>query len=201
MKTEWGLDKLLPLRTFKNTDNGFLVDDWCVLGVELFLVCDTGKGESMSFVKDFKQTPHIWTIDNLLGNINGNSLHEQFSVGGPGSDYKWCICLSLNRAADAFHAGRKFMSVSLHFEGAYPGVPQGGKVYAEYKLRIKHQLGKEDHVIEDRRWFYSHSHCGGSSENLHAFIDYPTLAKGFLCNGGLVVEAEIMNIGLVKGLN
>ncbi|KAK3005115.1 hypothetical protein RJ639_016505 [Escallonia herrerae] len=201
MKTEWGLDKLLPLCTFNDTNNNFLVDDSCVFGVELFLVRDTGDGESMSFVKDFKQATHIWTIDNLSGKRNGKNLHEQFSVGGPGGDYTWCICLSLNGAADAFLAGRKFMSVSLHFEGAYPGVPEGGKVYAEYKLRIKHHLRKGDYVIEDRRWFYRHFHCRGCSENLYASIDYPTLAEGFLFNDVLVVEAEIMNIGLVKGLN
>ncbi|KAK3005162.1 hypothetical protein RJ639_017091 [Escallonia herrerae] len=136
MKTEWGLDKLLPLCTFNDTDSGFLVDDWCVLGVELFLVRDTGKGESMSLVKDLKQPPHIWTIDNLLGKRNGKNLCEQFTVGGPG----------------------------------------------------------------DRRWFYCQFYCRGRSENFDAFIDYPTLANGFLFNDSLVVEAEIMNIGLVKVL-
>ncbi|KAK2996025.1 hypothetical protein RJ640_000132 [Escallonia rubra] len=124
---------------------------------------------------------------------------ENFSVLQR-SKLEKCICLYLNGAADAFNAGCKFMSVYLHWVGAYPRVPQGGKVYAEYKLRIKHRFGKEDYVKEDRSWFYCQFHCRGRSENFDAFIDYPTLANGFLFNDGLVVEAEIMNIGLVKVL-
>ncbi|KAK2983400.1 hypothetical protein RJ640_001348 [Escallonia rubra] len=200
-KTEWGLDKLLPLCTFNDADNGFLADDWCVFGVELFLVCDTGEGESMSFVKDLEQTTHRWTIDNLLENINGKVLSEEFSVGGLHGDYKWCIRVYLNGARDASQEGGKFMSVDLQLD-TNPQVPRV-KVYAEYKLRIKHQFGKDDYVKEDRLWFCCPFHCHRTSENFAAFMDYPTLANGFLSGDGhrVVVEAEIMNIGLVQGFN
>ncbi|KAK2987609.1 hypothetical protein RJ640_015122 [Escallonia rubra] len=74
----------------------------------------------------------------------------------------------------------------------------------QYKVKIENfsvlQKSKLEKYESNRRWFYRHSHCRGCSENLYAFIDYPTPAKGFLCNDGLVVEAEIMNIGLVKEL-
>ncbi|KAK3005117.1 hypothetical protein RJ639_016507 [Escallonia herrerae] len=199
-KTEWGLDKLLPLCTFNDADNGFLADDSCVFGVELFLVRDSGEGESMSLVKDFKQATHRWTIDNLLDKIDGKVHSEEFSVGGPRGDYKWCISVYLNGAAS--HAGGKFMSVSLHLD-TYPQVPRG-KVYAEYKLRIKPQFsGKEDYEKEGRLWFCCPLHYPRTSENSDAFIDYPTLANSFLSGDGrrLVVEAEIMSIGLVEGFN
>ncbi|KAK2996000.1 hypothetical protein RJ640_019467 [Escallonia rubra] len=195
MKTEWGLDKRLRLDTFNGASNGFLVDDWCVIGVELFLVLDAGKGESLSLVKDLKQNTHTWRIDNFSERTEVDIWSEQFIVGGPGGDYKWYICVYPNGAGNT---KGKFVSVYLYL-GAYSQVPQGGKVYAEYKLRIKHQLGKEDYVKEDRHWFSCRSYSEG--DNFDTFIDYQILKNDLLLDDYLIVEADILNIGLLKGLS
>lgn len=34
LKTEWGFDKFLPLETFNDATNGYLVDDCCVFGAQ-----------------------------------------------------------------------------------------------------------------------------------------------------------------------
>ncbi|KAK2996003.1 hypothetical protein RJ640_019470 [Escallonia rubra] len=194
MKTEWGLRKLLPLDTFSDASHGFLVEDSCIIGVELFLVRDMAKGESMSLVKDLKQNTYTWRIDGL-SEKRERELSGQFVVGGPGGDYKWFICIYPRGRGNA---EGKFTSVYLYM-GKYSQVPKGGKVYAEYKLRIKHHFGKGDYVKEDRYWFTPGCYSeGGKSE---AFIDSPTLKNGLLLNDCLVVEAEIMTVCLVKGLN
>ncbi|CAL5359409.1 unnamed protein product [Camellia sinensis] len=36
MKTEWGFAQLLPLSTFNDADNGYLICDTCVFGAEVF---------------------------------------------------------------------------------------------------------------------------------------------------------------------
>ncbi|KAK7836497.1 ubiquitin carboxyl-terminal hydrolase 12 [Quercus suber] len=54
MKLEWGLDKAISIKAFNDVSNGFLVDDTCVFGAEVF-VCkerSTGKGECVSLIKD-----------------------------------------------------------------------------------------------------------------------------------------------------
>ncbi|XP_022146383.1 uncharacterized protein LOC111015611 [Momordica charantia] len=38
MKTEWGFGKLVSLETFNDSSNGFLVDDCCAFGVDIFVM-------------------------------------------------------------------------------------------------------------------------------------------------------------------
>lgn len=37
-KSEWGIGKLMPLSTFLNEENGYLVGDKCEFGVEITLL-------------------------------------------------------------------------------------------------------------------------------------------------------------------
>ena len=38
IKLEWGYDKVIPLKTFNDASNGYLVDDMCVLELRSLLV-------------------------------------------------------------------------------------------------------------------------------------------------------------------
>ncbi|XVE67960.1 hypothetical protein DITRI_Ditri09bG0029900 [Diplodiscus trichospermus] len=51
MKTEWGIAQLLSLDHFKDASNGYLVDDSCTFGVEIFVIKQTGKLERLSMIK------------------------------------------------------------------------------------------------------------------------------------------------------
>ncbi|MBA0579665.1 hypothetical protein Gorai_021914, partial [Gossypium raimondii] len=51
MKTEWGIAQLLSLDHFNETSNGYLVDDCCSFGVEVFVIKQTGKLERLSMMK------------------------------------------------------------------------------------------------------------------------------------------------------
>ncbi|KAL4378335.1 hypothetical protein GQ457_02G011660 [Hibiscus cannabinus] len=50
MKTEWGIAELVSLDHFKEASNGYLVDDCCTFGVEIFVIKRTGKLERVSMV-------------------------------------------------------------------------------------------------------------------------------------------------------
>lgn len=50
MRTEWGFSKLLSLHTFEDSTNGYLLDDSCLLGVEVFVIKYAGKGECLSMI-------------------------------------------------------------------------------------------------------------------------------------------------------
>ncbi|KAM2110593.1 hypothetical protein ACFX1X_012245 [Malus domestica] len=49
LKLEWGFDLFVPHCVFTEASNGFLIDDTCVLGAEVFVSKEssTGKGESV----------------------------------------------------------------------------------------------------------------------------------------------------------
>lgn len=66
MKTEWGIEKFLPLDTFNDASNGFLVDDCCVFGVDIFVMnCDGGKGEIFSLIKQPNNYKYTWKLNNF----------------------------------------------------------------------------------------------------------------------------------------
>ncbi|CAK7338873.1 unnamed protein product [Dovyalis caffra] len=52
MKMEWGFIKFLSHDTLRDPSKGFLVDDCCIFGVEVFVIKRPGEGESLSFVKE-----------------------------------------------------------------------------------------------------------------------------------------------------
>ena len=88
MKTTWGFAALLSLKTFKDHSNGYLVNDSCVFGAEVFVINSTGNWETLSFVKGqdlHNNATFTWKIDKF-SNItkldkNCSKLSEVFSFG------------------------------------------------------------------------------------------------------------------------
>ncbi|KAI3423356.1 uncharacterized protein J3R85_011090, partial [Psidium guajava] len=67
MKLEHGFDQFIPLKTFNDEQNGYLVDDTCVFGAEVFVTGEksTGKGENVSMVKDAVVEKRTWKVNNF----------------------------------------------------------------------------------------------------------------------------------------
>ncbi|KAK3012865.1 hypothetical protein RJ639_010264 [Escallonia herrerae] len=205
MKSEGGFDRLLPLETF-NTSNGFLDDnDSCILGVELSVLRDTGEGEYLSIIKDLKKNTFTWTIPNFSDMEDGKNWSDQFTVGG--DDYPWYeanIIVTSNLSKPPRGVLRRFLclypkgygksygkSISLYlYLGGNAAIPEGGKLYAEYKLRMKNHSGdrKKHCVKEDHYWFSPKSY----SEGFEDFVALSSLKdQGLKLNDTLIVEVEI----------
>ena len=84
MKTTWGFAKLLPLATFENPFNGYLVDDTCVFGAEIFVINQTSNWESISFSKspNIYNATFTWQIEKF-SELNEDPYQSQvFTVEG-----------------------------------------------------------------------------------------------------------------------
>lgn len=86
---------MIPLDTFSVASNGYLIDDSCIFGVEIFPVKYTGNGETlvMNIVEPTEVT-FEWKIDKFSKickrKPNGRiEFSDQFAVG----KYKWLVCL------------------------------------------------------------------------------------------------------------
>ncbi|KAK2965385.1 hypothetical protein RJ640_001462 [Escallonia rubra] len=193
MKSEGGFDRFLPLETF-NTSNGFLDDnDSCILGIELSVLRDTGEGEYLSIIKDLKTNTFTWTIPKFSDMEDGKKWSDQFNVGG--DDYPWFLCLYPKGYGNS-HG--KSISLYLYFNKT---IPEGGKLYAEYKLRIKNHSGdrKKHCVKEDHFWFSPESYY---SKGFEDFVALSSLKdQGLKLNDTLIVEVEITFMAVVRGLN
>ncbi|XP_017973953.1 PREDICTED: MATH domain and coiled-coil domain-containing protein At3g58210-like [Theobroma cacao] len=65
MKTEWGFDQLVPLESFNDPSNGYLVDDSCVFGAEVFVIEQTRKLECVSIINQPHGNPITFKIKNF----------------------------------------------------------------------------------------------------------------------------------------
>lgn len=91
MKKEWGCDRLLSLEAFMEPSNGYLVNDCCAFGVEVFVIKSTGCGETLSMVSvEPAESTHPWEIRNFRNlAYAGSQYSESFTV----KERKWYILL------------------------------------------------------------------------------------------------------------
>ncbi|KAE9448433.1 hypothetical protein C3L33_19663, partial [Rhododendron williamsianum] len=133
MRTEWGFSKLLSLDTFEESTKGYLLDDSCLLGVEVFVIRYAGKGECLSMIKEPEGNTYTWKVDNFSA-ISMHSLYsEAFKIGGQ----NWKLCFYPKGNAEA-----KGESLSLFLSVAdCEKLPLNWKFYARFKLRVRNQVG------------------------------------------------------------
>ncbi|KAJ9551960.1 hypothetical protein OSB04_016005 [Centaurea solstitialis] len=82
-KMKWGFHKLISLDSFKKTGNGYLENDSCVFGAEVFAVTEYAqKDRCLSITKPppFINT-HTWTIDNFSDVTETVMESKTFKVG------------------------------------------------------------------------------------------------------------------------
>lgn len=91
MKKEWGFEELIPRDDFEDESNGYLVDDCCVFGVEVFVVNNRGKGESVSLIQDPMDGAFTWDVGNFLCLSDCEYTSSQFTVDG----HKWYVSFSI----------------------------------------------------------------------------------------------------------
>ncbi|KAL5564640.1 hypothetical protein UlMin_027804 [Ulmus minor] len=141
MKLEWGFDEVIPLKTFNNGANGFLVDDTCVFGAEVFVCKERGKekGECFQIIKDPILNKHTWRVDNFSKLSTGYIESKTFDAG----DHTWKIKLYPNGK----EASRSYVSLFLALESPSPT----SKIYAEFTLRILNQLNA-NHDYGKGKW-------------------------------------------------
>ncbi|KAM7482406.1 hypothetical protein LguiB_006989 [Lonicera macranthoides] len=189
MKTEWGFDQLIPLDIFKNESNGYLIEDNCAFGAEVFVTKYAGKGQCLSMIKESKENTYAWKIDNFSTTNESSLIPEEFEAGGR----KWKLWLYPKR--DIKGKGR---SLSLYLELAdYATLPPKWRVYAKYKLRMRDQLQSNHFERGVSTWF------GDSikSRGFHSFMllsDLNDTSKGFIVNNTIIVEAEISITATIK---
>ncbi|XP_044487669.1 uncharacterized protein LOC123212557 isoform X2 [Mangifera indica] len=87
LKLELGFDQYIPLTVFNDASNGYLVEDSCVFGAEVFVCKETitGKGECLSMIKDAPPVRHVWKVESF-SKSNEECYRSKVSMAG---DHKW----------------------------------------------------------------------------------------------------------------
>uniref|UniRef100_A0A166FT41 MATH domain-containing protein n=1 Tax=Daucus carota subsp. sativus TaxID=79200 RepID=A0A166FT41_DAUCS len=192
-KKESGFDRLITLETFNAAANGYLIDDSCVFGVEVFEVKDTGIGETIKMIEDPLEVTFDWKVCEFSRvckeKLNGeNLISEEFTVGKS----KWHLRLYPN--GDYCVKDRLGLFLEL-----VEAPPSGKKVLVEFWLLIKNQ--GSDHYREyagGDRWYSTSpteftsdvNKSWGPAEFL-LLSDLKSKASGFIVNDTLLIQAKV----------
>ncbi|QCD80121.1 ubiquitin carboxyl-terminal hydrolase 7 [Vigna unguiculata] len=194
MKAEWGIDQFIPLRDFNLVSKGYLVDDTCAFGAEVF-VCkerNTGKGECLVMMKDSITYKHMYEFDNL------SKLDSEFCDSKPfnAGNYKWNIKLYPN-GKDA-ELGNY---LSLYLTLADPSaLSHGSKIYAQITLRILDQKHAKHHFGKANYWFSASCHENGASRFM-PINNFTNQNLGYQMKDSCLVEAEVTILGVVDAVS
>ncbi|KAL7145557.1 hypothetical protein ABFS83_07G092500 [Erythranthe nasuta] len=180
MKSRWGFSKFMSKESLKDPSNGYVVDDNCVFGAEVFVVKKQAVPKCFSLKDIYIPFKRDWKIPNFskLGNPWES---EEFTAGGQ----KWKIRLySKGREEAASH-----ISIFLQRLGSE-------RVQVSYTLCIKNQVSDQhkkrtetDHlfIITDTTWGWD------------KLIEIATMndpEKGYIVNDSCLIHVEISSLKL-----
>ncbi|MBA0698384.1 hypothetical protein Goari_021875, partial [Gossypium aridum] len=160
-KKESELSPIVSLGCFKDPSNGYLVDDECAFGVDVFVLEDEGKTR-VSFRTPIEERKKVYTWDvdvkKFISEEPRSVYSEPFTfVSNPGEVYKW----RLHLCKGVYVKKKRYMSIYLcllQMENQTE-FPLGWKMDLEFELSLTHhdtkkesRSGKACFSVEDKAW-------------------------------------------------
>ncbi|GAB2275089.1 hypothetical protein Dimus_009856 [Dionaea muscipula] len=187
LKTEWGISEVLPLSTFNDAANGYVINDCCVFGTEVFVLKNDFWMGTLSPVSEANVNHHYsWTVSQYskLNDEYCNSPVFTFD----GISWKLEMCPQ----GDARVKGKN-ISIFLSFGDDSKLTIGGGKIFVEFEIILKDQLGSNDIKRSGRRWFQANGGAWGYPAFL-SLSDLKDPTKGYLLKDELIIEADVKTI-------
>ncbi|KAL8224644.1 hypothetical protein R6Q59_000263 [Mikania micrantha] len=190
-KTTWGFDKLIAMESFMECKNGYLFNDSCVFGVEIFEVPEFTRLDRCLLMTKPPETMNsfTWTINRFSDLTDNVVSSEVFKVG----KVKWKLLLypKGNKSGAGTHLS---VYLGVHDVASFP---DGWKLYAKFNLRVKNQCTKSDTENETDNWFCNSAKDWGYSSFM-LLSELSNSETGFLLNDNLMVEAKISVMGTLR---
>ncbi|WCJ17763.1 TRAF-like family protein [Euphorbia peplus] len=197
MKTDFGFDQFLPLDEFNDASNGYLVDDCCFFGAEVFVVEPVSKGECASVLNYLSNNTYTWNVLNFAERTTEEYCEsEVFSIGG----YKWTLRLYPNGNEE-----QKGKSLSLFLVLEEEALDPRHTLSVYFDMYVKDQLHGKHHDASlsekagnyfcqfsrstDMEWGYS---------ELISLDKLNDLSEGYLVDDAIVLEVKISAITMIK---
>ncbi|WOG94653.1 hypothetical protein DCAR_0313949 [Daucus carota subsp. sativus] len=183
VKCKWGFSKFIALEIFKEPSHGYLVENTCFIGAEVYVIRNSGLRECLS-ISDFPGVSYkyTWTITQF-SKLGSFCQSDEFVVGG--YNWKLALCPKGNAKNEGCCMSLYLQSVdSQHFSPAQ-------KVKAKFKVTLKDQKrGMNDVTYADIFWFDSSVKCWDCG----SFIELKILKDeeyGFIYEDQCVIEAQL----------
>ncbi|KAL5539703.1 hypothetical protein UlMin_044567 [Ulmus minor] len=208
MKTKWGIPKFIDHETFNNPSDGYLVNDCCTFGVEVFIVKKTFKAESISMIRSPVRCKFFWKFDGVSRtNKEVNETKMVFGADGVvrtinmdvyeskqfyGADYKWSFLFWPNGIKKDAQIWNNYITVGLKLDTS--DFPPGKKLLVDYTLRMKDQNDNDHYEQSDK---YLISSVAAVFRRFMSLAKFRDPKKGFLVRDACIIEAEFEVLGIV----
>ncbi|KAL5539701.1 hypothetical protein UlMin_044565 [Ulmus minor] len=188
MKTQWGIAKFIDLETFYDPSNGYLVNDSCTFGVEVFIVKSTFTAERLSMIRSPMSCNYSWKFDFFSKRTQDLYESDLFA----GGDYKWTILFWPNGIRKDAETWGNYISLGLNLNTS--SFPPGKKLLVHYIFRVRDQK-KNNHYEQSERGLISSTATGFRQfMSLNKFKDPE---NGFLVRDACIIDAQFEVLGLV----
>ncbi|KAG5568585.1 hypothetical protein H5410_064402 [Solanum commersonii] len=160
-------------KTFKDPSNGYLVDDKCVFGVDVYIIKNQGIGECMSLLNGTNLYKHEWKITEFT-KLKNEVYSEEFTVEG----------------------GQNGQSISVFLMSVdAKGVDRPKSVGAKFSISIKNQIsGYKHHKKSVTTNWYSAATKSWGWTSFMSCCEFNDPKKGFLIEDCCIVEAEFSEL-------
>ncbi|XP_016647142.1 PREDICTED: uncharacterized protein LOC103323272 [Prunus mume] len=194
LETGWEVSadfRVIPLKAFADASNGYLIDDKCVFGAEVFVCKErrAGKAECLSGINSASMNKYVWKIEKFSTSKTECLESQPFNAGGQ----TWKIKLYPKGADDG-----KGTHVSIYLKFANPEeLSPGSQILTELTLRIVDQLNAKHFYGKGIQWS---SASGIGWSNFITLGNFKQLDKGYLLKDTCLIEAEVTVHGIAKAL-
>nr|GLL18006.1 uncharacterized protein LOC109149240 [Ipomoea trifida] len=175
LKTEWGIPKLVSRAVF---DDGYLVNDKCVFGVEVFLLDSQFEEECLSMSVEVDKT-FTWIVSDCTK--LGDETHYSYEF--PAASYKWWIRLSVGE------------HLSLFLELVDEKITCT-KLFVHFMLCVRNQ--KSEKLKEKRTCAFFTAKSNWGWPKFAALTDFQDLSNDSVDSNCIVIEAHGSRLGFVE---
>ncbi|KAJ8900366.1 hypothetical protein K2173_025006 [Erythroxylum novogranatense] len=130
LKTVFGFNKLLSLEAFNDVRNGYLDDDSCIFGAEVFVIKQPTVYESIYIVKDPSKGALEWNIP-----IWDIPISKEFTI----ENYKWRLRVELEAYGPE---NKKYLSIYLDIIDAAK-LDSEERICADFELRLLNERKRD----------------------------------------------------------
>ncbi|KAJ6691121.1 hypothetical protein OIU74_015751 [Salix koriyanagi] len=189
IKNKWGLSQMLSLSIFNNASNGYLIGDSCVFGVEVFVIKNEGKGEHFSMINDPSGGTFTWEVQKF-SELTEELYYSQVYLAGR---HQWKLKLFPN--GEMKQRG-KHLSLYLGLNDCTK-FHAGWKLFVEFTLRIRDQVGSHHHEKTLRSWFNASEKDWGMTSFI-SLTEIKNQSNNFIVNDTLIVEGVLNCLSVLK---
>ncbi|GAB2275090.1 hypothetical protein Dimus_009857 [Dionaea muscipula] len=184
LKPEWGIRKVLSLSTFNNPTKGYVIDDCCVFGAEVFVLENDSRVETLSLIKDAVNYQYSWTVSKY------SKLNDQYCMSSPAFSFDGISWTLLLYPRGNGREEGKSISIFLRMLDHSNLSIDEEKVFVDYEITLKDQLGSQDVKKCDAAWFQADGGAWGYPAFL-SLSDLKNPSKGYLLMDKLIIELDV----------